>query len=535
MPLSEISSSFPLFSWTASNGSATDDQTAVAGQALGNEGKCILFSYLVWNDMVDTLRKLQTALSIPWDEEYASYENTRMTKADSSLTAARFNSFRYNLDIIWHPGWPWALPSCPSWLQRNSRSFLAREDVRGYSQYKEQCDLVYGWYLLELVRKMNILIRLMRGDDIAVEMDYSSTIQTLKWASAGLSNAVFVSIQFASKSAEVSHFIPADALLLCAEETNQAKTLSTMHSNQAIPLECFFSSASEPIYHMRVAAAACMDYQRQIRSNTDMAQFAIATAIAVMYQQMHGSRQETSMTPAVIMEVGSQEANIFAESAAAETVEINTLMVRSADQSTAEATMMPFRVDGVVEMDVDAESHTEKTAEIGVSETAEMVSMLRLVTTCEAHLLVASAAGMKSCVDSKTTATIFLHFEGEEPGERWYEPVQTGSNLYIRSAWLFWNDGDKGYIDTDVWYEVIREGSNLYIRSVDYSWKDAEKAYIDLSVFYEPKQKDNNLYIRSADSVWTDGGSANIDTEFFLEPVQDGNNLYIRQNIFGGE
>lgn len=82
------------------------------------------------------------------------------------------------------------------------------------------------------------------------------------------------------------------------------------------------------------------------------------------------------------------------------------------------------------------------------------------------------------------------------------------------------------------WYDPVQTGSNLYIRSVDSSWQDGEKAYIDLSVFYEPKQEESGLYIRSAYSVWTDGGSANIDTDFFLEPVQEGSDLYIRQNIF---
>lgn len=82
--------------------------------------------------------------------------------------------------------------------------------------------------------------------------------------------------------------------------------------------------------------------------------------------------------------------------------------------------------------------------------------------------------------------------------------------------------------EEESWYDPVQTGSNLYIRSVDSSYQDDEKAYIDLSVFYEPKQIDNNLYIRSIASVWTDGNAANIDTAFFLEPVQEDNNLYIR-------
>lgn len=94
---------------------------------------------------------------------------------------------------------------------------------------------------------------------------------------------------------------------------------------------------------------------------------------------------------------------------------------------------------------------------------------------------------------------------------------------------------ENGAKPKETWYDPVQTGSNLYIRSVDSSYQDDEKAYIDLSVFYEPKQIDNNLYIRSIASVWTDGNAANIDTAFFLEPVQEDNNLYIRQDIFGGE
>lgn len=435
MPLSEISSSFPVFSWNSSNGSATAEQTVAACQALENEGRCILFSYLVWDDMVDTLRKLQTALSVSWDEEYASYENTRMTKADSSLTAARFNSFRYNIDIIWRPGWPWALPSCPSWLQRNSRSFLGREDVRGYSQYKEQCDRVYGWYLLELVRKMNILIRLMRGDDIAVEMDYSRTMQTLKCASAGLFEAVLVSIQSASGSAKAAHMTAVEALSLFAKRSDQAVSVAKLEPAQVLSLAYSFHSGSASFYSMRVAAAACMDYQRRIRSKTGMAQLVIATAIAVMYQQMHGSSQETSMITADIMEVGGEEENASAETAAADTVGINTVAVRHADQSAAEATVITLRADQILSLNSAAESSTESTSDLNTVETEKLTSLHHLVFACEAHLLPASVVGVSCRNEIGTEAAANLHFDAEEDPADWFDPVQTGTNLYIRQTY----------------------------------------------------------------------------------------------------
>ena len=46
----------------------------------------------------------------------------------------------------------------------------------------------------------------------------------------------------------------------------------------------------------------------------------------------------------------------------------------------------------------------------------------------------------------------------------WYKPKQNGNDLYITSVSSFWNDEDQGNIDTDYYLEPIQEGSNLYIR-----------------------------------------------------------------------
>lgn len=137
-----------------------------------------------------------------------------------------------------------------------------------------------------------------------------------------------------------------------------------------------------------------------------------------------------------------------------------------------------------------------------------------------------------------TTRAIYyasLSFDGETPQIKWYYPVQTGSHLYIRSVWLFWNEAENGYIDIDRFYAPVQVGSDLYIRSAWSSYQDRDGILIDMDVFYPPVQSGSDLYVRSVDKFWTDGSNGNVDMDVFLEPVQEGNNLYIRQNIFGGE
>lgn len=311
--------------------------------------------------------------------------------------------------------------------------------------------------------------------------------------------------------------------------------------------------------HSLVAEAITGDHEQRMETNPEASVLVAGTAYGdheedsvtdpkvsgIVSDAVYGEHgADIATTPDVTAEVSTVVFGAFTEDngndddASMNTAGAVFASSQSDNKTDSSITMIPFHMSGVVELDTDAESHTEETTGIGISDPVSMASMLRLVTTCEVHMLAAPVAGMFSHADSKTTAAIFLHFEGSGPDvpvEKWYDPVQTGNDLYIRSAWLFWYDGDKGHIDTAVWYEVIRKGNNLYIRSVDSSYQDREQAFIDLPLWLSPIQEGENLRIRSAASVWTDGGSANIDTAFFLEPVQEGNNLYIRQNIFGGE
>lgn len=199
------------------------------------------------------------------------------------------------------------------------------------------------------------------------------------------------------------------------------------------------------------------------------------------------------------------------------------------------ATMMPIKASDIVHADVAEDNAVCDEAHIDSYEYISMGALLHLVTTCNAGMHIAHASGMSVDVASKTGIIAVLDFDGAEPEIMWYDPVQTGSNLYIRSVWLFWHDRDMGYIDVVEFYPPVRNGNDLYIRSAWNSYQDQGNACIDMDVFYTPVQTDDNLYIRSTDHFWTDGSSGNIDTDVFLEPVQDGSNLYIRQNIFGGE
>ena len=93
-----------LWSWSASNGSATATQTSAAHTAVTSNGEVSNFSYLVWNDLVDKIYEAITADDGSWNTKFASYSATRMSSSDKTLTATRFNSARYNVGLHYSTG-----------------------------------------------------------------------------------------------------------------------------------------------------------------------------------------------------------------------------------------------------------------------------------------------------------------------------------------------------------------------------------------------------------------------------------------------
>lgn len=436
MAVLELDREYPLFDWEASNGAATAEQTRTAFWALGNKGECARFSYLVWNDMVDALRALQEALGVRWDSTYATLSGTRMGNGDSALTAARFNAFRRNIDILWRPGWPWALGERPGWLAQPPASFLGREDVYGAAQAGEDADVVYGWYLLELARKLNILIQLLRGDGVAVELAYHAAVQTLKGAASLAAGACTL-----------------DGWLCSGiREDNAMLAALGVHADHA------GSSRTEEKAEVLSVGAACA---------------------------VHRQGQQTA---------GDADTQMAGAAFGAGT---------AASKTECESHMVTPRIEAVIQLDAAQESGTKSRAEADWPDPVSLRSRLVLASTCEAHMAVAGGASAAAENASGTVLAAALQLDGEPEAPVWFAPVQTGSDLYIRSVWLCWHDGGRGYMD--------------------------------MPVFYEPKQAGSDLYIRSAGAVWTDGNAANIDTAFFLEPVREGSDLYIRQDIFGGD
>lgn len=128
---------------------------------------------------------------------------------------------------------------------------------------------------------------------------------------------------------------------------------------------------------------------------------------------------------------------------------------------------------GGVFLETDPESHilTEGCeAAVDAAQATTIGSLLHFVTRCEAHVSVASVAGVAAESANKTTVNAWIDFDADEPDvpivDGWLAPVQDGTNVYIRSAYPQWQEGGKVRLDSGgVFHDPVQEGTNVYIRS----------------------------------------------------------------------
>lgn len=164
--MNSVPVNYPLWSWNKSNGSATDAQTVAAYESTTTRGYTADFSRHVWNDLVITLNKLLITAGLEWDEKYTSFPDAQVHVPNGLLTARMFNSVRYNIENASFTAWTWE-------FDYTQVGYVGRNDFYGVADVgEERADIVYGWYIIELARKLNVLIEFLRGTADIAEMSF---------------------------------------------------------------------------------------------------------------------------------------------------------------------------------------------------------------------------------------------------------------------------------------------------------------------------------------------------------------------------
>lgn len=163
-----------LWSWTESNGTATDEETLTAYTALTSRGMTVDFRRAAWNDLVSTELDVVELLGQSWWTSYSTYEDMLLTDADNALTADRFNAFVQNLQTQ-YPYWRY---------QTDRKGYLGRLYVKGMSTAGQLADIVYGEYLLELAHLLNVTLdaELGTGAGYATLLDHTAQSAITTWA-----------------------------------------------------------------------------------------------------------------------------------------------------------------------------------------------------------------------------------------------------------------------------------------------------------------------------------------------------------------
>lgn len=164
--------------WAISNGNATAEQTQIAYDALLNQGQCALFSRLVWNDIVDCLAIALEVGGIGWNDKYCSAEGCKINVQYGGLTATAFNSVRHNIDRFGIVHWTWA-------TRETKEGYIGRAEVRGFETYGGLSDKVYGWYLIELTKRLNTLLDVLKDTADFSDLEHTSKIESALLADFG--------------------------------------------------------------------------------------------------------------------------------------------------------------------------------------------------------------------------------------------------------------------------------------------------------------------------------------------------------------
>lgn len=391
MPIDRIpilSEDYPLFDW---------DDHPMSYYALG-EGELVSgFQKETWNAIIDKTLAALSAAGMSWDSKYTTASAAKITKAYGPLSAKMFNSVRYNIDRPASVGWGWA-------NNPNLRGYVGREDFKGYAEHGLDGDLFYAEYLLEMVRRLNLLLSIMKGTANLKEME-GPTI-SLSESIHNLQSLPSAPMQFSK---------PAFSSFICGLQANESKSLAffdksvtrnigTAHRFRSRPILSGEISLSKQAPQMRMPTARVLpSYTEGILSISEAVMDVFnAIYLSSGFGVAHSSSKTTILLPqpySVKVETRSNSA----ESATAVHLSPHPIVATETAKSTSDATInKPFSV----------RPHGTELAKSKVETVFEKIRPRRLsVNTI-------SGASCIAVLDSA-----------------WLAPIWVNGKLYIRQAY----------------------------------------------------------------------------------------------------
>ncbi|MCB5279276.1 MAG: hypothetical protein LHW59_07120, partial [Candidatus Cloacimonetes bacterium] len=145
-----LPTSFEAWNWSK------DDDTIKAYYAISNKGYTAEFKTAVWNSLCNKLYQTLNAMNLSWDNKYSTYSEVLLSGYYPTLTARVFNSVRHNIEVHVPTTWKWV-------FNKTYEGYVGRLDFRGASTTSNP-DTLFGSYILEIARKLNILISIFKNE-----------------------------------------------------------------------------------------------------------------------------------------------------------------------------------------------------------------------------------------------------------------------------------------------------------------------------------------------------------------------------------
>ena len=124
-------------------------------KALEEKQMTYSFSTMVWNDIVNLVNQVVIAVGLEWDNIQGGFNYCHLSVFEPFM-AKKFNGVVYNIKRLANALFRWE-------YDETYKGFLNRTYVKGLSTSAEP-DILYGDYILEIVRKLNYTIMLLKGE-----------------------------------------------------------------------------------------------------------------------------------------------------------------------------------------------------------------------------------------------------------------------------------------------------------------------------------------------------------------------------------
>ena len=260
-----LSSYYPNWNWQQ------DDDTIKAYYAVSNKSYTREFKARVWNSLCLKLKNTLNVMNLTWDEKYSSYTDVILDGHYPALTARIFNSVRHNIEVHVPTTWKWV-------YDKAFDGYIGRLEFIGAINSKNP-DTLYGSYILEIARKLNVLISIFKNEASFVEpkVTFTAYLDDSKVTLASLDSAMLeidttIEAEFDST---LSHIEPFE-LNINWDEVGHLdgvmalkKAIETMKSSTALKFSCDATMILEELYRNLYALVIGVSSEKAKLRSTD--------------------------------------------------------------------------------------------------------------------------------------------------------------------------------------------------------------------------------------------------------------------------